>query len=106
MPRQIRRNDLRFYPFIFSIISKELAWQQFCQRARLVLGEFLRYEYSHGTIEKTLGRFGGATQQKLEVTGNRSKDHVRSLCVPEDLLAERTAAAARSISSIAFVRQT
>ena len=50
--------------------------------------------YSYGTIDKLLGRRPGATQQRLEIAGNGSKDHVRSFRVPDGLLAERDALAA------------
>jgi len=56
---------------------------------------------SYGTIDKTLGRRNGATQQRLEIAGYGSKDHVRSFRVTEDLLAERDAlAAARELRAL------
>jgi hypothetical protein len=48
---------------------------------------------SYPTIDKALGRRPGATQQRLEIAGNGSKDQVKSLRVPDDLLAERDALA-------------
>ena len=50
--------------------------------------------YSYPTIDKALGRRDGATQQRLEIAGNGSKDHVRPFRVPDYLLAERDALAA------------
>jgi hypothetical protein len=50
--------------------------------------------YSYPTIDKALGRRPGATQQRLEIAGNGSKDHVKSFRVPGALLAERDALAA------------
>jgi hypothetical protein len=47
--------------------------------------------YSYPTIDKTLGRRSGATQQRLEIAGNGSKDHVRGFRAPDNLLAERDA---------------
>jgi hypothetical protein len=47
--------------------------------------------YSYPTIDKALGRREGATQQRLEIAGHRSGDHVRTFHVREDLLAERDA---------------
>jgi hypothetical protein len=53
--------------------------------------------HSYGEIDKALGRRTGATQQRLELAGYGSRDHVRPFRVPEDLLAERDALiAARS----------
>jgi hypothetical protein len=50
--------------------------------------------YSYPTIDKALGRRDGATQQRLEIAGHGSGDHVRRFRVPEGLLAERDALAA------------
>jgi hypothetical protein len=47
--------------------------------------------YSYLTIDKTLGRRPGATQQRLEIAGNGLKDHVKSFRAPDSLLAERDA---------------
>jgi hypothetical protein len=47
--------------------------------------------YSYPTIDKTLGRRPGATQQRLEIAGNRSKDHVKGFRAPNNLLIERDA---------------
>ena len=47
--------------------------------------------YSYPTIDKTLGRRPGATQQRLEIAGHGSKDHVKSFRAPDNLLAERDA---------------
>ena len=50
--------------------------------------------YSYPTIDKALRRCDGATQQRLEIAGHGSGDHVRRFRVPEGLLAERDALAA------------
>jgi hypothetical protein len=50
--------------------------------------------YSYPTIDKALGRRSGATQQRLEIAGNRSGDHVKSFRAPATVLAEREALAA------------
>jgi hypothetical protein len=55
--------------------------------------------YSYPTIDKALGRRLGATQQRLEIAGNGSKDHVRSFRVPHNLLTERDALAAAAINA-------
>jgi hypothetical protein len=49
--------------------------------------------HSYGKIDKTLGRFPGATQQRLEIAGHGSGNslHVTSRRVPDNLLAERAA---------------
>jgi hypothetical protein len=47
--------------------------------------------YSYGTIDKLLGRRPGATQQRLEIAGNGSKDHVKGFRAPDNLLTERDA---------------
>jgi hypothetical protein len=47
--------------------------------------------YSYGTIDKALGRRPGATQQRLEIAGHGSGDHVKSFRAPDHLLAERDA---------------
>jgi hypothetical protein len=47
--------------------------------------------YSYPTIDKALGRRPGATQQRLEIAGNGSKDHVKGFRAPDNLLAERDA---------------
>jgi hypothetical protein len=52
--------------------------------------------YSYSKIDESLGRRAGATQQRLEIAGNRSLDHVRSFHIPDGLLAERDALAARA----------
>jgi hypothetical protein len=39
---------------------------------------------SYPTIDKALGRRPGATQQRLEIAGNGSKDQVKSLRAPDD----------------------
>ena len=49
--------------------------------------------YSYPTIDKALGRRDGATQQRLEIAGHGSGDHVRPFRVPDYLLAEREALA-------------
>ena len=49
---------------------------------------------TYGEIDKALGRWVGATQQRLEIAGNRLGDHVRSFRAPQQLLAERDALAA------------
>ena len=48
---------------------------------------------SYPTIDKALGRRVGATQQRLEVAGNGSKDPVKSFRAPDHLLTERDALA-------------
>jgi hypothetical protein len=55
--------------------------------------------HSYGKIDKTLGRFPGAKQQRLEIAGHGSGNslHVTSRRIPDNLLAEREAlASARS----------
>ena len=47
--------------------------------------------HSYREIDKTLGRFPGATQQRLEIAGHGSGRHVSSHRVPEVLVAERDA---------------
>jgi hypothetical protein len=47
--------------------------------------------HSYPTIDKALGRRDGATQQRLEIVGHGSGDHVKPFRVSEDLLAERDA---------------
>jgi len=47
--------------------------------------------YSYPTIDKMLGRRSGATQQRLEIAGYGSKDHVKGFRVPIGLLTERDA---------------
>jgi hypothetical protein len=44
-------------------------------------------------IDKALGRWVGATQQRLEIAGYGSGDQVRSFRAPKYLLAERDALA-------------
>jgi hypothetical protein len=50
--------------------------------------------HSYSQIDEALGRRAGATQQRLEIAGNRSWDYVRSFRIPDGLLAERDALAA------------
>jgi hypothetical protein len=50
--------------------------------------------HSYGEIDKVLGRWAGATQQRLLVAGYGSGRHVTSHRIPEGLLAEREALAA------------
>jgi len=47
--------------------------------------------YSYPAIDRTLGRRSGATQQRLEIAGHGSKDHVKSFRAPDYLVAERDA---------------
>jgi hypothetical protein len=57
--------------------------------------------YSYPTIDKTLGRRSGATQQRLEIAGHGSKDHAKSFRAPDYLVAERDAlAAARELRAL------
>jgi hypothetical protein len=51
---------------------------------------------SYREIDRTLGRWPGATQQRLQIAGQGSKEHVKSFRPPDRLLTERdTLAAAR-----------
>jgi hypothetical protein len=50
--------------------------------------------HSYREIDGALGRWPGATQQRLQIAGYGSRDHVKSFRVLDHLLAERDALAA------------
>jgi hypothetical protein len=47
--------------------------------------------HSYREIDRALGRWAGATQQRLQIAGYGSRDHVKSFRASDNLLAERDA---------------
>jgi hypothetical protein len=79
---------------LFSVGQKAVKTQRRWREDELKHARDMRAAgYSYREIDKTLGRFPGATQQRLEIAGHGSGRHVSSHRVTAGLLAERDALA-------------